>query len=285
MFDTEVPIGRYVDGWGRPGDTALLAIEGGHRVGAGWFRLFRESAPGYGFVDESTPEVTVVVVPSRQGEGIGQLLLAGLVERAQADAYRGLSVSVENKSDEIAAYEAAGFVVRHHLDLAGGEPREAAEYVYAVEQAFAASTDPNVPADNGVSAMLWIRPVLPQYDLLLLERAFAAGVGNDVNIYGVSLGDATDVRDVDALPQPFAGQTVQKTLLANLRALGVVPDNLEGMTVGPRLPNGNPTLVLVSDDNFSAAGPPQVNQFVAFEIDPSDRADRSTASPKLINSR
>ena len=109
QFDTDVPIGRYVDGWGRPGDTALLAIEGGHRIGAGWFRLFREAAPGYGFVDDATPELTIVVVPSRQGQGIGQLLLAGLIERAQADAYRGLSVSVEKSHPEIAAYEAAGF--------------------------------------------------------------------------------------------------------------------------------------------------------------------------------
>jgi GNAT superfamily N-acetyltransferase len=108
-FDTDVPIGRYVDGWGRPGDTALLAIEGGHRIGAGWFRLFRAAAPGYGFVDDATPELTIVVVPSRQGQGIGQLLLAGLIERAQADAYRGLSVSVEKSHPEIAAYEAAGF--------------------------------------------------------------------------------------------------------------------------------------------------------------------------------
>ena len=108
-FDTDVPIGRYVDGWGRPGDTALLAIEGGHRIGAGWFRLFRQAAPGYGFVDDATPELTIVVVPSRQGQGIGQLLLAGLIERAQADAYRGLSVSVEKSHPEIAAYEAAGF--------------------------------------------------------------------------------------------------------------------------------------------------------------------------------
>ncbi len=109
QFDTDVPIGRYVDGWGRPGDTALLAIEGGHRIGAGWFRLFRQAAPGYGFVDDATPELTIVVVPSRQGQGIGQLLLAGLIERAQADAYRGLSVSVEKSHPEIAAYEAAGF--------------------------------------------------------------------------------------------------------------------------------------------------------------------------------
>jgi GNAT superfamily N-acetyltransferase len=106
-LDATVPVARYVDGWGRPGDTALLAIESGHRIGAGWFRVFRESAPGYGFVDELTPEVTIVVVPSRQGQGIGQLLLAGLVERAQADAYRALSVSVEQH--EVELYKALGF--------------------------------------------------------------------------------------------------------------------------------------------------------------------------------
>src|SRR5262249_33930270 len=102
-------IGRYVDGWGRPGDTALLAVESGHRIGAGWFRLFRESAPGYGFVDESTPELTVVVVPSRQGQGIGELLLAGLLARARAGAYGALSVSVEGDHSELDVYAAAGF--------------------------------------------------------------------------------------------------------------------------------------------------------------------------------
>ena len=109
MFDTEVPIGRYVDGWGRAGDMALIAMEGGHRVGAGWFRLFRASAPGYGFVDDQTPELTIVVVPSRQGEGIGQLLLTGLLDQAQADAFRAVSVSVESGHPDAANYEAAGF--------------------------------------------------------------------------------------------------------------------------------------------------------------------------------
>jgi len=109
VFDTDVPIGRYVDGWGRPGDTALIAMDGGHRIGAGWFRLFREAAPGYGFVDDQTPELTIVVVPSRQGEGIGQLLMQGLLERAQADAYRAVSVSIERGHSEVAVYEEAGF--------------------------------------------------------------------------------------------------------------------------------------------------------------------------------
>jgi hypothetical protein len=157
------------------------------------------------------------------------------------------------------------------LDRTGDEPREVGEYVYTTDRIFATPDPPSASANNGVSAMLWVGNVLPAYDLLTLERAFVLGTGNDVNIYGVTLADATDVRDVDALPQPFAGQTVRKTLLANVRALGVMPDNLEGMTVGPRLPNGNPTLLVVSDDNFSASGPPQINQFLAFEIDASAR--------------
>lgn len=156
-------------------------------------------------------------------------------------------------------------ILRMELDPSGAHPTS--EYVYAVEKAFAPSQDPNIPTDNGVSAMLWIRPVLPQYDLLVMERAFASGVGNDVNLYGVTLTDATDVRDVDALPQPFTGRLAQKTLLANITALGVKPDNLEALALGPLLPNGHQTLLVMSDDNFSAAGSPQINQFLLFEID------------------
>jgi GNAT superfamily N-acetyltransferase len=109
VFDTDIPLARYVDGWGRPGDTVLIAMDGGHRVGAGWYRLFRESAPGYGFVDERTPELTIAVVPGRRGEGIGQELLAGLVERARDAGYRAVSVSVEKDHPEIRIYEDAGF--------------------------------------------------------------------------------------------------------------------------------------------------------------------------------
>ncbi len=160
-------------------------------------------------------------------------------------------------------------ILRMELDgTAALAARPSSEYVYQLDKVFAASTDPNVPADSGVSAALWARSVLPQFDLLLMERAFAAGVGNDVAIYGVNLEDATDVRDLDALPVPFTGRPARKTLLANMTALGVKPDNLEAMALGPRLPNGHATLIVMSDDNFSAAGSsPQVNQLLLFEID------------------
>jgi GNAT superfamily N-acetyltransferase len=108
-LDTDIPLSRYVDGWGRPGDTALIAIEGGHRVGAAWYRLFRPSAPGYGFVDAATPELTVAVVPGRRGEGIGQELVRGLVARARAAGYPGVSTSVQKDHPEVAFYEQEGF--------------------------------------------------------------------------------------------------------------------------------------------------------------------------------
>jgi hypothetical protein len=153
------------------------------------------------------------------------------------------------------------------MELYGAEARPTAEYVYPVEKAFAASTDPNVPADNGVTSLVWVQHLLAGYDLLVLERAFAAGVGNDVNIYLVQFADATDVRDVEALPSPYTGRTASKTLLANISALGVKPDNLEALALGPRLPNGNLTLIVMADDNFNATGAmPQINQFVALEI-------------------
>ncbi len=40
-------------------------------------------------------------------------------------------------------------------------------------------------------------------------------------------------------------------------------DNTEGMTWGPVLPNGNRSLVFISDDNFSAR---QITQLLAFEF-------------------
>ncbi len=109
VFETDIPIARYVDNWGRRGDTALIAMDGGHSVGAAWYRLFRDSSPGYGFVDEATPELTIVVVPSRQGEGIGKDLLAALMARAKADGYTSVSASADKDNPETQAFFGEGF--------------------------------------------------------------------------------------------------------------------------------------------------------------------------------
>ncbi|HXF98682.1 MAG TPA: GNAT family N-acetyltransferase [Gaiellaceae bacterium] len=105
------PVARYVKGWGRPGDTALIAIEEGFPVGAAWYRLFTADRPGYGFVDESTPELAIAVVPSRRGRGIGDALLNALVERARAEGHPALSLCVDKGNEQlIAFYRKHGFV-------------------------------------------------------------------------------------------------------------------------------------------------------------------------------
>ena len=57
-------VSRYVRGWGRPGDTALIALENGFPVGAAWYRVFGEDEPGYGFVDEGADAWTMVAALS-----------------------------------------------------------------------------------------------------------------------------------------------------------------------------------------------------------------------------
>ena len=45
--------------------------------------------------------------------------------------------------------------------------------------------------------------------------------------------------------------------------LGVYIDNIEGVTFGPRLPNGHKTLVFVADNNFAAS---EKAQLLLFEV-------------------
>jgi len=105
----EPPVQRYVERWGRPGDTALIAIQDFQRVGAAWFRLFTDDNPGYGFVDEETPELSIAIVPSKRGTGLGSELLDALLERARADGYEAITLSVEKDSPAVGLYERHGF--------------------------------------------------------------------------------------------------------------------------------------------------------------------------------
>lgn len=105
----DLPISRYISGWGRRGDRALIAIDDFQRVGAAWYRLFKRDRPGYGFLDESTPELTIAVVPSRRGRGFGQELLEGLFRQAREDGFGALSLSVDRDNPSVSLYERYGF--------------------------------------------------------------------------------------------------------------------------------------------------------------------------------
>ena len=107
--EADVPLERYVAGWGRPGDTALVAIDEFQPVGVAWYRLFPEDEPGYGFVDEDTPELTIAIVPSRRGKGLGEQLLTALLDQARVEGRKEISLSVEPDNPAIRLYEHHGF--------------------------------------------------------------------------------------------------------------------------------------------------------------------------------
>jgi hypothetical protein len=54
-----------------------------------------------------------------------------------------------------------------------------------------------------------------------------------------------------------------KKILLDFNQLDIAIDNLEGMTLGPRLADGSQSLILVSDDNFR---PEQKNQFLLLRV-------------------
>jgi GNAT superfamily N-acetyltransferase len=59
----------------------VVAVEG-EPVGAAWWRLFTAEDPGYGFVDEATPQVSIGVLPEARGRGVGERLLRALIAEA-----------------------------------------------------------------------------------------------------------------------------------------------------------------------------------------------------------
>jgi len=104
------PVALYVKAWGRPGDTAVIAIEEGFPVGAAWYRLFASDKPGFGFVDERTPELAIAVVPNARGKGVGSKLLDALLGRARDAGFPAVSLSVDRaNAGAIELYRRHGF--------------------------------------------------------------------------------------------------------------------------------------------------------------------------------
>jgi len=104
-------LAHYVRGWGRPGDLGLLAEDAeGSPLGAAWLRLFDADDPGYGFVDDQTPELSIALLPGARGWGTGSRLMAALLEQARAAGHRTVSLSVSPDSPALRLYQQLGFV-------------------------------------------------------------------------------------------------------------------------------------------------------------------------------
>ncbi|MEL7034145.1 MAG: esterase-like activity of phytase family protein [Cyanobacteria bacterium J06592_8] len=88
--------------------------------------------------------------------------------------------------------------------------------------------------------------VLPQGGYFLsLERS-----PNSAQIYQVFTGDATDTSRIVSLRGDLRKvQAMRKRLLLDLNTLNIPVNSLASMTLGPRLPDGGQSLLLLSEEN------------------------------------
>ena len=125
-------------------------------------------------------------------------------------------------------------------------------------------------AINGLTEILQ----LDNNKFLILERSYSAGhktQGNKVKLFLVDVTEASDIKAIDQLRNTSEDIIyAEKSLLLDFKSIkskltDKIIDNLEGLCFGPTLPNGNKTLIIASDDNFSSFGP-QINQFIVLEL-------------------
>jgi hypothetical protein len=133
-------------------------------------------------------------------------------------------------------------------------PTVVSENLYLLDPA------PKGALDNGLTDILTVDT---GGHFLTLERIYGL-LGLNAKIYQVATSAATDVSRIETLKGDISRiKSIKKKLVLDLSTLGIYLDNLEGMSLGPRLPDGSQSLLLVSDDNFSDT---QLTQFLLFRL-------------------
>jgi hypothetical protein len=216
------------------------------------------------YIPRNDPKSKDKTKPKRLGiqnnMGFESLTLSANAARLPATEPYRLFTAIENsleqdKNPDLDAEAIAGDNVRFmHYSLQDRQVNLIAEYLYPLE------TKPMGSDKFGLAEMLSLDGA---GRFLSLERSFGL-TGFSIQVFQTVFAGS---KDTSMLPSIQGLDTVvkpaQKELVANLEKFDVVLDNLEGMTMGPRLPDGSQSLIMVSDDNFNKL---QKTQILVFRI-------------------
>lgn len=137
-----------------------------------------------------------------------------------------------------------------------------AQYAYKLESIAFVPQPASGFKVNGISDILSIG----EDKTLVIERSYSTGRSScTIKVFLADLSKAKDIKSVKSLLKQQPVRPISKKLLFNMDTLNRYIDNVEGVTLGPDLPNGNKSLIFVTDNNFLAT---QKTQFLLFEILP-----------------
>jgi hypothetical protein len=137
--------------------------------------------------------------------------------------------------------------------------KNTAQYGYQLEPIAREPNPKGAFGVNGVSAIQYYG----KNQLLVVERSYSTGTqACTIKVFLCDLKKATNVKNHKTL-QNQKLELASKKLMLNMDDLGIFIDNIEGLTFGPKLTNGNPSIIFISDNNFSDK---QKTQILVFEL-------------------
>lgn len=174
--------------------------------------------------------------------------------------YKTIYTSVEEPlyEDGNQATSSKGGVIRfYQFDV--NTRKNTAQYGYKLDPIAHEPSPKGAFAVNGVAAIQFYK----KNQLLVLERSYAVGTqACTIKLYLCDFSKATNIKNSTSL-QNQDYTLASKKLILNMDELGIFIDNIEGLTFGPKLANGNRSLIFVSDNNFSET---QKTQLLLFEV-------------------
>ena len=102
-------LSRYIENWGKDNfDIAMVMEIDNQPVGAIWGRLLTVENKGFGYVDDSTPELSMAVKNEYRNQGIGTKLIKAIVSEYQKIGVKYLSLSVDKANKARNLYKRLG---------------------------------------------------------------------------------------------------------------------------------------------------------------------------------
>lgn len=197
------------------------------------------------FIPAAATEEMGTAIGVRDNQGFEAMTMGPTSSAGEFEPFRIFTATESALAQDFDEDPANPLVSRFlHYLIGPGQSAFIAEYAYPL------SLEPLGAVANGLTDLVAIDQ---GGHFLALERVYGIR-GFEIKLFQLATGGATDISTSVSLPPLEGISPIQKKLVVDFSTLELpveAIDNLEGMTIGPPLPDGSASLWLISDNNFS----------------------------------